>query len=97
MGKSAEAMTSMLQKCAGFLLSRLRNATPDQLEQAGALVSEAYFKGGSDALTEVVHSCKHAIARNQDCANCPTLRAVQNHATDLLAQCHGAAAEQVKS
>lgn len=93
MGNAAQ----MVQKCAAFLLNKLRNATPEVREEAGAVVAEAYFKGGSDALTEVVHSCQHAMARNQDCASCPALREVQDTATDLLAQCHGAAAEQVKS
>lgn len=97
MGKSAEAKASMVQKCAAFLLSKLRNATPDVREEAGAVVAEAYFKGGSDAVSEVLDSCKHAIARNPDCASCTALREVQDTATDLLAQCHGAAAEQVKS
>lgn len=93
MGNAAQ----MVQKCAAFLLSKLRNATPDVREEVGAVVAEAYFKGGSDAVSEVLVSCKHAMARNHDCANCTALREVQDTATDLLAQCHGAAAEQVKS
>lgn len=97
MGKAVEAKATLVQRCAKFLMRRMHNAAPEVREKAAPVVAGAYFEGGSDALTTVVEKIHDARARNPDCASCPALREVEDEATDLLAQCHGAAAEQLKS
>lgn len=97
MGNEVEAKASLVQRCAKFLMSKMRTASPEVQAAAGPVVAEGYFKGATDALTEVIGSCNDAMARNPDCASCPALQEVKDGASDLLAQCHGATAEQIKS
>lgn len=98
MGKQAtKAAASLMDRCAKYLLRVLRKHPPEVQQEAGKPVAAAYIEGSMDTGAELVKACKDARARNPSCASCPALCGVEDIASDIVAQCHGAAAEHLKS